>query len=447
MVAGVLVFLPSLGRAMQVYGERLVIELERGALAFEVLGSGDPEDSSIGDNFSQQQAQALQLQLLKETDWIAFAARLPGNRSILTGPPPEQDRWLRLDQDGPFRQIGLALQVTHDFGQPKIVRISGQTRDGLGQVDIWLEDQPLRKELRGYAVRIFFISLGISFFAAALVYLSLRRLIVRPIERLRRALATFAQRPGDPRSLLKPSNRRDEIGFIEGETRAMQDTIVATLQQKERLAALGGAVAQVNHDLRGMLSTALLLSDSLESSNDPRVAKAAPVLANSIERAVALCSATLKFAKGSATAVNPVATNLSELIHSLVSEWRLRWPNVKIQTKGPEDQQAHIDPPTLTRILDNLVRNAIEAGSPSINLTWTCQGTDLLLRLSDQGPGIPAKAQADLFVPFKGSTKREGTGLGVANASDLAQALGGSLMLEKTGPAGTTFALYLTAGS
>ncbi len=443
MVAEVLVFLPSLGRALQVYGQQVVIELERGALAFEVLGPGDPEDRTIGGNFSQQQAQALQMQLLDEANWLAFAARLPASRSIITGPPPPQDRWVRLDQDSSLHLIGLALQITYDFGRPKVIRLSGQTRDGMNQVDIWLDDQPLRDELRGYAVRIFFISLGISIFAAALVYLSLRRLIVRPIERLRMALARFAERPGDPASLLQPSNRRDEIGFIEGETRAMQDTIAATLQQKERLAALGSAVAQVNHDLRGMLSTALLLSDSLESSDDPRVAKAAPVLANSIERAVELCSATLKFAKGGQTAVAPKAANLAELVHSLTTEWRLRWPKIKIEAEGPADQPALLDATALTRILDNLARNAVEAGSPTLALTWAKEEANVVLKLSDLGPGIPAKAQADLFVPFKGSTKREGTGLGVANASELAQAMGGSLMLEETGPQGTIFTLHI----
>lgn len=443
MVAEVLVFLPSLGRALQVYGEQVIIELERGALDFEVLGPGDTEERTIGGNFTQQQAQALQMQLLDEADWIAFAARLPGNRSILTGPPPAEDRWVRLDQGGALGFMWPALQITYDFGPPKVVRLSGQTRDGMSQVDIWLDDQPLRDVLRGYAVRIFFISLGISIFAAALVYLSLRRLIVRPIEKLRMALAKFAERPGDPGSLLQPSNRKDEIGFIEGETRAMQDTIAATLQQKERLAALGSAVAQVNHDLRGMLSTALLLSDSLESSDDPRVAKAAPVLANSIERAVELCSATLKFAKGGETAVDPQPGNLAELIQSLTTEWRLRWPKIKISTKGPKDQQALFDATALTRVLDNLARNAVEAGSPAVQIHWQQADDKVMLDFRDQGPGIPAKAQADLFVPFKGSTKRDGTGLGVANASELAQAMGGSLMLEETGPEGTTFALHL----
>ena len=67
------------------------------------------------------------------------------------------------------------------------------------------------------------------------------------------------------------------------------------------------------------------------------------------------------------------------------------------------------------------------------------------LGLGDDGPGIPQKALSDLFTPFKGSTKREGTGLGLANAAELATAMGGQLSLSSTGPEGTIFALHIAA--
>ena len=102
-----------------------------------------------------------------------------------------------------------------------------------------------------------------------------------------------------------------------------------------------------------------------------------------------------------------------------------------------------IDDVALTRILDNLVRNAVEAGSPSLHISWTKADGMLQLKIADAGPGLDAKAQADLFVPFKGSTKRDGTGLGLANAADLAEAMGGKLELTQTGPKGTIFALSL----
>jgi signal transduction histidine kinase len=52
--------------------------------------------------------------------------------------------------------------------------------------------------------------------------------------------------------------------------------------------------------------------------------------------------------------------------------------------------------------------------------------------VSDNGPGIPAKARDKLFQPFQGSTRRGGTGLGLPISAELAQAHGGSLRLLDT---------------
>ncbi len=452
MLAEVLVFLPSIGRALQMYGEEKVIELERGALAFEVLGP----DQAASSVFTEQQAAALRGQLLTDTGWQAFAARLPSNRTILAGMPTPAPV-IDLQHGNLLIFVGQALGLLADLGPPELLRVSGRTRDRMAKVDIWLPDTNLRAELRRFSGRILLLSLGISIFAAALVYLSLRRMIVEPIERLRGRLAQFALAPHDAKARVQPSLRQDEIGYIEAETRAMQETIANTLQQKERLAALGSAVAQVNHDLRGMLSTALLLSDSLETSDDPRVAKAAPILANSIERAVDMCAATLKFATGDdmGEQIEVEAQSLKAGLTPLIQDWSVRWPHVRLSMNAPGDFEAFYETGSLHRILDNLARNAVEAGSTTLQLsaelTTAEPGAEdpnsphVCLRLIDTGPGIAPKAEADLFVPFKGSTKREGTGLGVANAAKLAEAMGGALSLEKTDSQGTVFVVKLAA--
>ena len=58
----------------------------------------------------------------------------------------------------------------------------------------------------------------------------------------------------------------------------MQEGLRAALQQKTRLAALGGAVSKINHDLRNILSTAALVSDRLTASGDPEVRRNAKAL-------------------------------------------------------------------------------------------------------------------------------------------------------------------------
>jgi signal transduction histidine kinase len=73
-------------------------------------------------------------------------------------------------------------------------------------------------------------------------------------------------------------------------------------------------------------------------------------------------------------------------------------------------------------------------------------GGVVTIRLADDGPGLPAKAQARLFQPFSTTARSGGAGLGLAISRELAQANGGDLQLAATGAEGTTFELKLPAG-
>ena len=64
----------------------------------------------------------------------------------------------------------------------------------------------------------------------------------------------------------------------------------------------------------------------------------------------------------------------------------------------------------------------------------------VVIEVADTGPGVPEKAQAHLFEPFQGSSRRGGTGLGLVIASELMQAHGGDIQLVP-GTMGATFQL------
>ena len=63
--------------------------------------------------------------------------------------------------------------------------------------------------------------------------------------------------------MIGPSARQDEIGRAERALAAMQGSLAHELAQRKRLAALGMAVARINHDLRNMLAASQLISDRL----------------------------------------------------------------------------------------------------------------------------------------------------------------------------------------
>jgi two-component system sensor histidine kinase KdpD len=116
----------------------------------------------------------------------------------------------------------------------------------------------------------------------------------------------------------------------------------------------------------------------------------------------------------------------------------------------PTDVEA--DPGLLERVLANLLANALRfspEGRPP-TLTATRQGADVLVRIVDHGPGIPAARHEEVFLPFQrlGDTDNAtGVGLGLALSRGLAEAMHGRLDPEETPGGGLTMRLRLRAGA
>jgi signal transduction histidine kinase len=109
------------------------------------------------------------------------------------------------------------------------------------------------------------------------------------------------------------------------------------------------------------------------------------------------------------------------------------------------------DPEQLHRLLVNLMRNARQAielqpnrrARGRVTLTAVKTVDEVILMVSDNGPGIPEKVRDRLFQPFTGTNTPGGTGLGLAIARELAQIHGGDVRLAVTGAEGTTFEIKL----
>jgi len=277
-----------------------------------------------------------------------------------------------------------------------------------------------------------------------LVYLSLHWLLVRPMRRIIGSMAEFSADPEDARRIITPSGGRDEIGVAEQQLADMQRELQAALTQKAHLAALGTAVAKINHDLRGILSSALLVSDRLERSGDPDVQRFAPTVMAAIERAASMCGQTLDYVGQSTPPQQrthfPLAPLIDEIKTSMEApvQGALRVENLidgEFELTGDRDQ--------IFRILNNIIRNAAEAGAESMTVSARVNSENTAVDLADDGPGLPPRAREKLFQPFEGSARAGGTGLGLAIARELARGHGGDLALLSTGPEGTTFRLTI----
>lgn len=346
-------------------------------------------------------------------------------------------------------EIGDAAECLWGGGG-RIVRIVDTPRLGGGQfIEAIAEEKPIRDALAEYAQRTLLIGLVIALATGALVFLTLNMALVRPIRRLIRSMTGFREAPEQADRVLVPSGRKDEIGDAEDALAAMQTEVRASLTQRAHLAAMGSAVAKINHDLRNILSGAQLASEQLEQSEDPQVRRMAPRLLRALDRAIGLAADTLTYGKAGERA--PVFETVD--MHGLVDEvgvaaGAVDARHVAFRNLVPQGVTVRADGEQLYRILLNLVRNAVQAIEASekpagLSIGALAAQHCVQIDVSDQGPGIPDRVRSSLFEPFGGSGHTSGTGLGLAIARELARNHGGELALLRSGVDGTTFRLTL----
>ena len=308
-------------------------------------------------------------------------------------------------------------------------------------IEVVVPESPLQMELRAYGLNILGLSLIISVAVGALLYLMLVLLVVRPMRRVTAAVVRIGDDPSSWTRRLQPTARRDEIGEAQNALADMEAAVSDSIRQQERLAQLGEAVAKINHDLRNSLATAQLVSDGLSRSEDPRVAKTLPRLERALERAIGLASDTLKYGRSSVPEAQAVSMSVKDTADLAAEEALSSFSEIRFENSIDATVAIKADPDHMHRICANLMRNAAEAMAQGG--TVTAKWTGGALEISDTGPGLPDHAKENLFKPFAGSTRRDGTGLGLALSRDLARSMGGELVLRSTGETGTCFAIEL----
>ena len=121
---------------------------------------------------------------------------------------------------------------------------------------------------------------------------------------------------------------------------------------------------------------------------------------------------------------------------------------VTIRSEGPADIPYRGDEDLLRRLVLNVLQNAVQhtpsGGSVAIEIRQ--EAGEVHIRVTDQGAGIPADDRQrifDRFVQLDAARRGQGTGLGLPIARWIAEAHRGTLVLERSGPGGTTFRISL----
>ena len=130
--------------------------------------------------------------------------------------------------------------------------------------------------------------------------------------------------------------------------------------------------------------------------------------------------------------------NLGALIRKAVEEASIP-DSVEAEVNVDEGlDSVSMDPLKIRRVLDNLVRNAVEAlpDGGSLGVSSVCEGDVVFIRVRDTGTGIPEELMPDLFTAFV-TTKPQGMGLGLAYCKRAVEDHGGTIFVESKVGEGT----------
>jgi signal transduction histidine kinase len=441
MMAEVLIYVPSVANFRLNWLHDRLSAAYTAALVFETAPGGMVPDTVARQILESVGARAVAIKMGQQRRLLAVSADMP--------PAIDHDIDMR---DMPWHRAILDAFTTLFSAEDDVMRVIGPAPMGGEFVEIVADESPLRDAMVNFSVRILILSLIISAITAALVYLALHFLLVRPMRRMTANMVAFRADPENPARIIEPSDRTDEIGIAERELAAMQRDLASLLAQKNRLAALGLAVSKINHDLRNLLTSAQLFSERLAKIADPHVQRFSPQLMRALERAIAFCQSTLSYGRlqepppdRRMIAFEALVDTVRETL-GLDESSRVRW--ISAVERG---LMVDADPDQLFRILLNLARNAVQAlegreakdpGRDQVRITGRREGAVAVIEVADTGPGLSAQARAHLFEAFQGSTRTGSAGLGLAIAAELARAHGGEIRLVE-GTIGATFRLTI----
>lgn len=435
-----LLFVPALTQARQDWLERHIVAAQLAMQALPQLPPGVP-----GAGVPRRTRE----ELLRLADVVTARLQEPGRPlvELSANGPVQAGGLLDLRREGALTRIWRSLAALTGSGRRMLLVMASSPKRPNAVVSVVLREADLDAFLRGQAARIALSGLLIAGVTGLLLYLALLHMLVRPMRRIVGSIAAFRADPERCAPMQAPEGAeadRDEMTMAAHELAAMQRELRAALWRNARLAALGTAMAKVSHDLRGVLSPALLAAERLQNHAEPAVRSAGEVVARTVDRAAGLVRSTLEFVRDGPAPAERLRVELRSLAEEAADQARAVNRAIRLQNELPAGLVVEADPQGLARALGNLMRNSAQAGATRLRLAMTdIEEERLAVAVEDDGPGLPEALRATLFRPFVSGGRSGGSGLGLAITRDMMRAQGGEVLMARSDAGGTLFHVVL----
>ncbi|OCC09989.1 ATP-binding protein [Streptomyces sp. PTY087I2] len=275
---------------------------------------------------------------------------------------------------------------------------------------------------------------------ALLAIVSAVLLAVRQANRLASPLTDLAETAerlgsGDPR----PRHKRygvPELDRVADVLDSSAERIARMLTAERRLAA------DASHQLRTPLTALSMRIEEISVTDDPETVKEeANIALTQVERLTDVVERLLTNSRDPRTG-SAVVFDLDEVIKQQIEEWRPAYRSTgrALVCSGKHGLRAVGTPGAVAQVLAALIENSLMHGGGTVALRTRVTGNQVVVEVTDEGPGVPAELGARIFE--RAISGRNSTGIGLAVARDLAEADGGRLELLQQHPA--VFALFLS---
>lgn len=265
-------------------------------------------------------------------------------------------------------------------------------------------------------------------------------LAVRQANRLASPLTDLAETAerlgsGDPR----PRHKRygvPELDRVADVLDGSAERIARMLTAERRLAA------DASHQLRTPLTALSMRLEEITVTDDlDTVKEEATIALAQVERLTDVVERLLTNSRDPRTG-SAVSFDLDEVIKQQLEEWRPAYRSAgrAIVSSGKRHLQAVGTPGAVAQVLAALIENSLMHGGGTVALRTRVTGTQTVVEVTDNGPGVPADLGARIFE--RTISGHNSTGIGLAVARDLAEADGGRLEMLQTKP--PVFGLFLS---
>jgi signal transduction histidine kinase len=295
---------------------------------------------------------------------------------------------------------------------------------------------------------------AVALLGVLLAYILLKQ-ILGPIRQL--ALSTAPPEPGArvPDEVTALSSRVHSLIENVDQAQIELERSQEHLLQSGKLAMVGKLAAGVAHSIRNPLTSVNFRLHSLKTSLEmsPSQQDDFQVISEEIRHIDSILRNFLEFSRPPKLKVQRISPSDVVDMAMVLLRYRLESYGVEVKLiRGRRLPEIWADPDQLKEVLANLLVNAVEVMVNGGVITIREEehlvpplGPAVVIRVSDNGPGIPESVRDKIFQPFF-STKEEGTGLGLSIATRIIEDHGGRLELESKTNEGAAFIITLPLG-